>query len=264
MLVGEAPRMTEPGSTTGDGLSQGSDTNQSGWGGSTLWTVVLLAGSQAPGAKEALEQLCRRYWPPVYAYIRRRGHDKCQAEDLTQGVFAHLLAHEGLRDLDARKGRFRSYLLVCLKNYLANEYDRSHTQKRWNGKPVLSLDELLAEERYCGTDPGLSPDALFDRRWALAVLSQALSRLGAQETKAGRGNLFARLHLFLTNEGPDVRYQAIGDELGMSRDAVAMAVKRLRERFREALRTEIAATIARPENVDEELDCLIATLQGRP
>ncbi len=252
--------MKEEGSTLDHEPSRESESTHSAWGGSTIWTELRLAAqSDCPGAAKALENLCQRYWQPVYVYIRGHGHQNCEAEDLTQGFFAHLLSHGGLTGLDEAKGRFRSYLLVCLKNFLANEWDKSHTIKRGNGQILVSLDEVSAEEAYCTAAPGLTPDVLYDRRWALAVLKQALARLEAEEAQAGRAAHFARLHVFLTADGADDNYQAAGAALGLTSKAVGMAVHRLRQRFANTLRAEIAATV-QPGQVEEELRCLMAAL----
>jgi RNA polymerase sigma factor (sigma-70 family) len=237
--------------------------SHSGWCGSTDWSALLRAGDHShPGAPQALEDLCRHYWQPVYAYIRRRGQDPPGAEDLTQGFFAHLLATNGLAGLDKSRGRFRSFLLVSVKHYLANEWDRQTALKRGGATRFVSLEELPAEEQWqTAESPTLSPDALYAKRWALAVLEQALARLREEELRSGRTREFTRLQSFLTVEGAGDNYVAAGAELGLSREAVAMAVCRLRQRFRQALRAEIAATVANPAEVDEELQCFAEALR---
>lgn len=253
--------MTEPDSTTGGEQSRTPGSTQSGWCGSTDWTAIILAGrANAPGSAQALEELCRRYWPPVYAYIRRRGHKPCQTEDLTQSFITSFIESGVLAGLDESKGRFRSFLLVCLKNFLANEWNRSQAQKRGGGRPLVSLDAMAAEETYCAAATSLSPDAAYEKRWALALLAQALAQLETEEVKAGRGVEFRRLQALMTGDGAEDSYQAAGAELGMSREAVGMAVHRLRQRFREALRTQIAATVP-PGQVEEEMRCLMAALR---
>ena len=255
--------MTEPESTAGDSRKRGADNTQPGWCVSTSWTVLTLAAqSGSPGAEKALEELCRRYWTPVYAYIRRRGHDVSEAEDLTQSFIASFLHTRTLSRLDESKGRFRSLLLVSIRNFLSNEWERSQAQKRGGGRPVVSLDEMEMEERYCATAPELSPDALYDKRWALAVLGQALALLERDEVKRGRAVQFRHLQVFLTAKGTDENRRAAAADLGMSPEAVAMAVSRLTRRFRETLRRQIAATVE-PEQVEEELRCLKAALRGR-
>ncbi len=251
--------MTEPQSTAR--LEQADTATPSGWCGSTDWYMLHQAAQgDCQGAAEALEELCRRYWPPVYAYIRRRGYEACQAEDLTQSFIASFLQTRVLAGLNAAKGRFRSFLLVSVKNFLANEWERSHARKRGGGRPLVSLDALAEEEHFCAATPALSPDALYDKRWALTILGQALRSLREQEIKAGRGVQFDHLHLLLTGGEVEPNYEAVGAVLGMTPEAVAMAVHRLRLRFREAVRMHIAATV-RPEQVEEEIRCLKAALR---
>ena len=255
--------MTETEGTAGDPRNRGADNVQPGWCVSTSWTVLTLAAqSGSPGAEKALEELCRRYWTPVYAYIRRRGHDVSEAEDLTQSFIASFLRPRTLSRVDGSKGRFRSLLLVCIKNYLSNEWGRNQAKKRGGGQPLVSLDQMEEEERYCATSPELSPDALYDKRWALAVLGQALAQLEQDEVKKRRGDQFRRLQVFLTGNGTQESRRAAGADLGMRPEALGMAVSRLSRRFRETLRKQIAATVE-PEQVEEELRCLKAALRGR-
>lgn len=255
--------MNEPGSTSrGDQTPEG-DSRQSGWCGSTDWSLLLLAArSGAPGSTQALEQLCTQYRQPVYGYIWSHCRNRSDAEDLTQAFFAQFVKRDGLAGLEESKGRFRSYLLVCLKNLLANEWHKAVAEKRGGGIPSLSLDEMAAEESYFAAAPGLGPDKLYDQRWALTVVARALARLEAAEAKAGRGSQFACLHVFLTEDRVDHNYQAAGKALGKKRDAVGMAVKRLRERFGDALRAEVAATVTRRGQVEEEVRSLKAALRG--
>ena len=255
--------MPETGSALDGDQNQGVQTTQSGWCGSTRWIEIGLAAQEGqPGAAEAMEDLCRQYWPAVYAYIRRRGHEPAAAEDLTQSFISGFLVPKKLAGLDESKGRFRSFLLVSLKNFISNEWNRTQAQKRGGGRTEVSLDALAAEEAYCVAAPDLSPDALYDKRWALALLRQAVAHLESEEKKEGRGAAFKRLQVFLTADGLDDNYDAAGRELGLTRDAVAMAVHRLRRRFREALRKQIAATV-KPEQVEEEMRCLLTALRQR-
>jgi RNA polymerase sigma-70 factor (ECF subfamily) len=211
-----------------------------------------------PGADETLEKLCCQYWQPLYVYIRRHGYDIADAEDLTQSFISSFMKPGILARLESSKGRFQSVLLVSLKNFLTNEWNRSKAKKRGGGRRCISLEDISTEERYCATAPGLSPDALYDRRWATGVLEKAVAILKQAEVKAGRGAKFKRLQTYLTDEGK--HYTAVAAELGMpSEAAVAMAVRRLRQRFRNALRTVIALTVA-PGQVEEELRNLIAAL----
>ncbi len=249
--------------SSGDGEQRrGADTTQSGWSGSTIWSDLLLARQRScPGAEEALQGLCHRYWPAVYAFVRRRGNNPSDAEDLTQAFFAHFLGNNVLAKLDPSKGRFRTFLLVIVKNFLANERDKALAEKRGGGKTPVSLDEISAEEGYCAAAPDLSPDELFGKRWALAVIKQVLNHLETQEAQEGRAAQFARLHIFLTEDGADDDYESAGAALGLSRKAVGMAVYRLRQRFAQILRAEIGATVPRGQ-VEEEVICLMAALSS--
>jgi RNA polymerase sigma-70 factor (ECF subfamily) len=225
----------------------------------THWTVVLSAarGDATPRAVAAMAELCRAYWYPLYAFIRRRGYDSHAAEDLTQEFFARLLEKHFLESVDRRKGKFRAFLLAALKHFLANEQDRARAQKRGGGQAVIRLDALDAEARY-GLEPVdyLTPDKLFERRWALAVLERVLARLEAEFAAAGKADFFAALKGFLAG-GPARTYGAAGEHLGMSEGAVKVAVHRLRRRYRALLRDEIAQTVVDPAEIDDEIRYLL-------
>ncbi len=252
--------MKEEGSTLDHEPSRESESTHSAWGGSTIWSELLLAKqSNCPGAADALQHLCERYWRPVYAYIRGRGHDPTGAEDLTQDFFTHFLKNNLVERLDPSKGRFRSFLLVVLKNFLANEYDRAQAKKRGSGRIPIPLDDQGVEDP---PTPGMSAEALYDRRWALNVLNLSMARLEAGETAAGRSQQFERLKIFLTVDAKDDNYEAAGITLGMTRHAVGTAVSRLKHRFRDTVREEIASTVTRPEQVEEELWSLKAALRS--
>jgi len=228
----------------------------------THWSVVLTAQSQSPAAQAALETLCCAYWKPLYAFVRREGHQFEEAEDLTQEFFARLLAR---RDFDAvrrEKGRLRSYLLVSLKHFLANERDRSKAIKRGRGERPISLDEIQAHRRLA-LEPveSLTADQIYERQWAMAVLDQVLARLEADYRANGRGLLFDRLKVLLANEPNHPSQAEIADELGMTENAVKQAFHRMRVRYRELLREQIAHTIATPEELEDELRHLIAVLR---
>ena len=224
----------------------------------TRWSVVLAA---AGDAQDALATLCRAYWYPLYAFLRRQGLSTHDAEDVTQGFFAHLLERDALAKVDRAKGRFRTFLLASLKHFLAGERDRANAQKRGGGKPVISLDACEAEERYA-LEPRdeLSPDKLFDRRWAIAVIEQALARLGAEYSDGEKGGLFSALKPLLTAPASARPYAEIGAEFGMNEGAVKVSVHRLRQRYGAALRAEIAETVGTEEEVDEELRHLLDVL----
>jgi RNA polymerase sigma-70 factor (ECF subfamily) len=217
----------------------------------------MASNPNSPAAKQALEELCRRYWQPIHAYIRRRLNNDGNAEDLTQDFFAHLLENNGLAGMDKSKGRFRSFLLVSVKNFLNNERDRANALKRGGGRKIVSLDEVPALEHWClAESPALSPDAVFAKRWALEVIGKALARLKAEEEACGRGRIFQLLHPFLTLVGQVGSYETAAVELGLNREAVATAVSRLRKRYNRALRAEIGTTVSSARDIDEEMKYL--------
>ena len=244
--------------------STGAETPQAAAGCfvTTHWSVVLRAGgSDTTRARAALEQLCRHYWQPLYAYVRRGGHSREEAEDLTQEFFARLLAQNSVARADPARGRFRSFLLVSLKHFLVNEWDKARAQKRGGGAQVIPLEFDTAETR-CGqaVAPGDTPDRAFDRQWALALLEVVLGRLRQEYRDAGREEMFLRLKDTLGGGRAEIPYRELGARLGMSEGAVKVAAHRLRQRYRELLREEIANTVAGPEEVEEELKQLFAAL----
>lgn len=231
----------------------------------THWSVVLSAGQGgSSAADEALEQLCRAYWFPLYAYVRQRGYNPEDAQDLTQAFFLRLLERDLLADLKPAGAKFRSFLLSALKNHLAGEWVRARAAKRGGFQVVLSLDALDPETRYSQepADPK-APELAFDRRWAEAVLDQALERLRTEQTLEGKGTLFEALAGTLTGDLPTQPYAALAAQLGASEAAVKMAAHRLRKRYGELLRFEVANTVSTAAEVQEELRCLLAALAGR-
>lgn len=221
----------------------------------THWTVVVAAGQEAsPQARRALEELCRTYWYPLYAYVRRRGFESHEAEDLTQEFFARLLAKNYLANVDRQKGKFRSFLLASLKHFLANEWDRAQAQKRGGQHTHISLDARAAETRY-QSEPSdeLSADKLLDRQWAVALLDQVLAQLGAEYAAAGKEELFEQLKGSLTGTKDSIPYTTVAAKLGTTEGAVKVAGHRLRQRYRKMLRQEIAHTVASPAEIDEEI-----------
>jgi RNA polymerase sigma-70 factor (ECF subfamily) len=227
----------------------------------THWSLIVAArGGEAAQARAALADLCRAYWYPLYAYIRRQGHAADEAQDLTQEFFARLLEKDFLATLDPGKGKFRSFLLTACKHFLVNERERAHAQKRGGGRPLVSLDFGDAEARY-GREPGhsLTAERLFERRWALDLLNQVLARLRGEYEATGKGRLFECLKGRLTGDAgaPHARAAA---ELGLSEGAVKVAVHRLRKRYRELLREEIAHTVDDPGQVEDEIRALFAAL----
>ena len=224
----------------------------------THWTVVLAAGQRhTPQSDGALEQLCKSYWFPLYAYVRRRGHSKPDAEDLTQAFFARFLEKNYLAGLSAERGRFRAFLLASLKHFLANEWDKSQAQKRGGGATPLSLDWETADTKFqvAATDEP-SPDAAFDREWALALLAKVIQRLQAECEAEGKAKLFAQLKMFLMAGKGESAQAEVAKTLGMEEGAVRVAVHRLRKRYRALLREEIANTLSDPALVDEEMRAL--------
>ena len=220
----------------------------------TRWTLVMAAGeAQAAGA---LEELCAVYWYPVYAYIRRRGRSKEDAEDLTQGFFASLLARGDLGGLRQENGRFRAFLLAAMKHFLANDHDKRQRLKRGGGAVHLALDWQKADARFCLADESaLSPDAAYDREWATALLERVLVRMEAEADDPRR---FQNLRPVLSFDRERIPYATAAAALGIDEGAVRVAVHRLRGRYRRRLRVEISRTLATPDQVDEELRVLMS------
>jgi RNA polymerase sigma-70 factor (ECF subfamily) len=224
----------------------------------THWTVVLAAGQRhTPQSDGALEELCRTYWFPLYAFVRRRGHGKEDAEDLVQEFFARFLAKNYLAGLGAERGRFRAFLLAALKHFLANEWDKSRAQKRGGGAAHFSLDWLMAEAQFqIAATNGPSPDLAFDREWALALLAKVIGRLQQECAADGKIKLFEQLKIFLTAGKGAVSHADAAKKLSMDETAVRVAVHRLRKRYRVLLREEISQTLADESQVDAEMRVL--------
>lgn len=228
----------------------------------THWSVVLAAGdASSPEAAAALEELCRGYWFPLYAYARRSGQDVPAAEDLTQEFFARLLQKDYLRVADRRRGRFRWFLLTAFKCFLANEWDRERALKRGGGQKAIPLDGLTAEQRY-QLEPAdrHSADLLFERRWAMTLLEAARTRLQSEFAAAGKSDRFNLLEGSLPGERVELTYAELGAKLGMSEGAVKTEVHRMKRRYAELMREEVARTVADPAEVDLELRHLIDVL----
>jgi RNA polymerase sigma-70 factor (ECF subfamily) len=229
----------------------------------THWSVVLEAGQHVSNeANLALEILCRTYWYPLYAYVRRKGYDAHVAQDLTQEFFARLLARNYLSVADRNRGKFRSFLLSCLEHFLAREWTKAHAQKRGGGQTLFSLDETDAESRYL-LEPAheLTAEKIFDRRWATTLLDHAMARLREECLASQKGELFEKTQNHLSGEKGEASYAELAVALGMSQGAIKVAVHRLRQRYGELVRAEIAQTVANPEEVDEELRYLFAVLR---
>jgi RNA polymerase sigma factor (sigma-70 family) len=230
----------------------------------TRWSEVLAAGKGDSGqGHEALARLCETYWYPLYAFVRRRGLSPEDAQDSTQEFFSRLLAGNWVSDADRAKGRFRTFLLTALNRFLANEWDRARAQKRGGGAPSVPLDTKAAETRYrADAKQGVAPDHLYDRQWALTLLDRALSRVEAEHQRLGKASEFAVLSPALTAERGDIPYATLAAQLDLSETAARMAVHRLRKRFRQVFREEIAQTVAEPDEVEAEIRHLVAALAG--
>ena len=228
----------------------------------THWSVVLAAKrSDGLLADAALEKLCRIYWPPLYAYIRREGYGAQDAQDLTQEFLSRFIQREWLGHLRDQRGKFRSFLLTFLKHFLSDERDKAGAQKRGGGKTLVSLNDTLAEERYLDEPAnGLTPDQIFDRRWAQTVMERALGRLREEYEARGKAALFEQLKDIQPGEHGESSYAEIGARLGLAEGTIASALHRLRQRHREILREEIGQTVAGPEEIDEEIRNLLAIL----
>ena len=228
----------------------------------THWSVVLTAGAfGSADSRQALERLCRTYWYPLYTYLRRRGCDTHQAEDYTQAFFAVLLQRRGFQQASPQRGKFRSFLLSSLNHFLADERDRAEAQKRGGGREIVSLDVEDAETRY-RLEPAhdLTPEKLFEKSWSLTILGNAMARLKAEFTEAGKQQTFECLKPHLPAGRGPASYKDVAAELAMTEGAVKVAVHRLRQRYRRLVRDEIAQTVSTPEQVDEEIRDLFASL----
>lgn len=209
-----------------------------------------------------MAKLCRTYWYPLYAYIRRKGYDAPDAQDLTQEFFARLMARNYLSVADRNKGKFRSFLLGSLEHFLAREWTKAHAQKRGGGQAIFSLDALNAENRYLHEPADqMTAEKIFDRRWATTLLDQGMTRLEAECLASHKSDLFAKVKGLLSGEKGESSSSELAASLNMSEGALNVAVHRLRQRFGELLRDEIAQTVSTPEEVDEELRYLIALLR---
>jgi RNA polymerase sigma factor (sigma-70 family) len=232
---------------------------------STQWSMVLRAGEGSDSqVRSALESLCRQYWYPLYTFVRRQGRAHHEAEDCTQEFLARLLAAGGVARARPERGRFRTFLLASMRNFLVNEWQRAQTAKRGGGQAPLPLEFDVAEERFARepADPGLTPEQAFDRNWALGMIDRAVAALRAEYEKTGRGALFAALGpLVWSNTGKD-SHAELAAQLGMNTHAFTVALQRLRQRLGERLRLDVAQTVADEADVDAELRYLIAAVSG--
>lgn len=232
------------------------------WFVTTHWSVVLAASHDSTaGAREALDKLCRTYWYPLYAYVRRRGHSPVDAQDLVQGFFAALLEGNYLARADRERGRFRTFLLTATNNFLHNEHDRATALKRGGGREIVSWEEHIVEGRYA-LEPAaaLSPEQIYERRWAATLLEQVLARLRQESSLAGRGELFDQLKPHLWREDDATPYAQLATSFSMTVAALKVTVHRLRQRYRDLLRDEIAQTVAEPAEIEGEIQYLIRVM----
>lgn len=228
----------------------------------THWSVVIAAGDVAsPQADAALAELCRTYWYPLYAFVRRKGHSPHDAQDLTQAFFARLLEKNYVAQADRERGRFRTYLLAALTHFLADEWDKARRLKRGGGQEIISFDAASAEERYRlePIDP-LDAAKLYERRWVTTLFDKVLGRLEEEFHELGKDKSFEHLKGSLLAEETGLSYADLGAELGLKEDAVKQAVHRMRRRYRELFREEIAQTVAGPGEVEDELKYLFTVL----
>lgn len=234
--------------------------------GTTQWSLVLAAGEQGSAAgAAALARLCALYWYPVFAFVRRRGHSTDEAEDLTQGFFTRLIEKGDLADVDRSRGRFRSFLLSACQHFLANEWDKSRALKRGGARFSVSIDAAAAHGR---TDRALAhgetPELLYERQWCLTLLAGVLEDVQEEYRATGRERVFERLKRFLTTDDDPGTYLEAAQDLAITEGAVKVAVHRLRNRYRDALRARVAATVASEDEVADEIRHLLHTLGTRP
>jgi RNA polymerase sigma-70 factor (ECF subfamily) len=228
----------------------------------TQWSVVAAASeTDSAAAQAALETLCEAYWYPLYVYARRRGLNEDDARDVTQGFFAKLLEKNWVADADPERGRFRTFMLTALKHYMSDEWDRQRAQKRGGGESPLSLDFDTAEHGFKLELPDeRTPEDVYDACWADTLMQRARARLRREMLEPGKEDRFERLEGFVTGEGKEVPYKDVAEELGLSESAVKVAVYRMRRRFGEILRAEVADTVRDPTDVETEVRHLVAML----
>jgi RNA polymerase sigma factor (sigma-70 family) len=231
---------------------------------STQLSLVRIAGrGSSDESRQALATLCRLYWYPLYAFVRREGHSPDEAQDLTQAFFTRLLEKRYLKDYEQSRGRFRSFLLASLKHFLSNERDRASAQKRGGGATALPLDAVIQSgERRYSLEPlsDLTPDKIFERQWALTVLDHVISRLQAEFDQSGKGSQFERMKPLLAGDETRIPYAELASELNTTEGALKTAIHRLRRRYREVLRDEIAQTVVHPDEVQAEIRYLVSVL----
>lgn len=248
--------------TTATNRSDGIPPDGSAGFRTTHWSVVLAAGERSlPSAQDALARLCQEYWYPLYAHVRRRGHGAHEAQDLTQAFFARLLEKNSIQAADKERGRFRSFLLASLNNFLNNEWHRNQTARRGGGSSIISWDAQTAEERYV-REPSheLTAEKIYERRWAFTLLEHVMEELRAEYSVAGKEQLFEQLQVSLSGSKGTESYAELAQKLNMSEGAVKVAVHRLRQRYGRLLRGRIAHTVGNEAEVEDELRRLFAAL----
>lgn len=230
----------------------------------THWSVVLAAGrSDTTRSRDALARLCQTYWYPLYSYVRRRGYSAHDAQDLTQAFFAHILEKQSIISADPERGRFRSFILTAMNNFLGQEWEKSRAQKRGGGSEIFSLDLAIAEQRH-DLEPSTSetPDKDFDKKWALALLETVMTQLEAEYKRENKSDLFNALKQTLTGSRESQPYVDLAKQLNTTETAIKVTVHRLRKRYRELLQSEIANTVDSADDVKEEMRHLFAALVG--
>ena len=230
----------------------------------THWSVVLTAGhSDTTRAREALGRLCQTYWYPLYAYVRGRGHSSHDAQDLTQEFFAQFLERQAVAAANPERGRFRSFILTAMNHFLISEWTKARAQKRGGGQQVISMDLEAAEERlHLEPADQATPDKIFEKQWALTLLNEVLNRLEEEYRREGKDKLFAALKETLMGTRESQPYEELAATLGMNAGAVKVAVHRIRKRYRELIRDEIANTLDPAQDIDQEMRHLFSALTG--
>jgi len=230
---------------------------------STSWSLVVAAAANpTPDSRASLAKICEAYWPPVYAFVRRIGYDRDQAQDLTQAFFATMLEKNYLGNANRERGRFRTFLLASVKHFLANEWDKEHALKRGGGQTAVPIDPLEAAEWYAPEAvEERTPESVFARRWALSLLANVMAKLRGEYDGMGKADYFDRLSPLLDGDPPAKGYGDLAGELGASSGALRVAVHRMRRRYRELLRAELAEMVSSPEEIDDEIRFLLAALR---
>ena len=227
----------------------------------THWSLVLAAGRRGTiESDSALERLCKSYWPPLYAYVRRRVVDLHEAQDLTQAFFERLLDRKYLADADPERGRFRAFLLTAFKHFLSKEWEKAKAQKRGGRHKRISFD-FVSQDAMQPTDH-LTPDKIFERQWAITLLGRVMHRLQRDMERGGKGRQFELLKHFLSGENSDLTISDVAEELSQTESATRMAASRMRKRYRELLRDEIAQTLSTKEDVEDEIRSLFSAFES--